>query len=64
MVKKAKVVEIAKVVCYRFKGAAPHIVALYLQGNLNTESGSVNEACKKKEHFMCCARLDCSLIYT
>ena len=33
---------------YKYKGAAPHAVALYLPGNFNTESGSVNEACKKK----------------
>ena len=32
------------------EGAAPHAVALYLPGNFLTlaESGSVNEACKKK----------------
>ena len=43
-----KVVERAKVACYRFEGP-PHAVALYLPGNFLTQSGSVNKACKRKE---------------
>ena len=38
----------SKVVSYKYKGAAPYAVALYLPGIFNTESGSVDEACKKK----------------
>ena len=46
--KFVKVVERVKVVCYRFEGATPLAVALYLPENHLTESGSVNEACRKK----------------
>ena len=47
--KFVKVVERAKVACYRFEGA-PHAVAPALPPRklFNTESGSVNKACKKK----------------
>ena len=42
-------VERAKVACNRFEGATSHAVALYLPGDFfNTESGSVDEAFKKK----------------
>ena len=37
-----------KVACYRFEGA-PHAVAFYLRKLLSTESGSVNDACRRKE---------------
>ena len=51
--KFVKVVERAKVACYRFE-RAPHAAALYLRGNFyNTENGSVNEACKKKTAVYC-----------
>ena len=40
----------SKVAFYRFEGAAPHAVALFLPGNFfNTEGGSVYGACRKKE---------------
>ena len=55
--------ERAKVACYRFE-RAPHAVALYLPGNFfNTESGSMDEACKKIRAVYCTG-LDRSLIYT
>ena len=38
-----------RVVSYKFEGAAHHAVVLHLPGNIfSTESGSVDEACKKK----------------
>ena len=39
-----------KVACYRFDGAAPQVrIAIYLPRKcFNTESGSLNKACKKK----------------
>ena len=47
----------------RFEGAAPYAVALHLPGKfLTLESGSANEACKKRVVY--CTGLDCSLIYT
>ena len=44
----------SKVVCYKFEGAVPHAVALYLPGDFfNSESGSVDETCKKKRVVYC-----------
>ena len=41
--------ESSNVASYKLEGAAPHAVVLHLPGNLfNTESGSVDEPCKKK----------------
>ena len=53
-------VERAKVACYRFEGA-PCCCILPPRKPFNTESGSVNEACKKKRTVYCNG-LDCSLI--
>ena len=52
--KFVKVVERAKVACYRFEGA-PHACCctLPLRKLFNTENGSVNEACKKKRVVYC-----------
>ena len=33
---------------YKYEGTAPHAVALYHQETLNIESGSVDEAWKKR----------------
>ena len=59
-----KMVERAKVACYGFEGVS-QTVAIYLAPRklFITESGSVNEACKKKRAVYCTG-LDCSLIYT
>ena len=53
----------SKVVTYKYEGAAPRVVALYHPGNFfNTESGSVDEAWKKKRT---CIVLDwIAVIYT
>ena len=41
--------ESSNVASYKLEGAAPHAVVLHLPGNVfNTESGSVDEPCKKK----------------
>ena len=51
-----EMVERAKVACYRFEGAAPHAVVLYLPGDFST--------LREEEKNVYCTRLDCSLIYT
>ena len=56
----SKVVERAKVACYRFEGAAPHAVVLTSHWkHFDTERVS-----KEEEKNVYCTRLDCSLIYT
>ena len=45
--------ESSNVASYKLEGAAPHAVVLHLPGNLlNTESGSVDEPCKRKEQVI------------
>ena len=61
--------ESSNVASYKFEGAALHAVALYLPRNFfNTESGSVDEPCKKKQVMYLIGLLTniclCNTVYT